>query len=779
MIDRVCSLLKMQKPEMNRGYLFASGATVPSDGTDGYQTGCIFQHTDGGAGTALYLNEGSITSCDFNRIESPGGSLTIADLQDVADAFSTRLLETGTYSSSASKGVTLSSTNTRPFSLLYDDAGVALSNAGVVRGMLSRVLLTVDVAGSTILPARGQLKMLDGVDVETGIYAPVQGYIEMAGTHISKSGATLSCLSASMEITTKLTVNSGGEAAGLHVETTGAGTITNNGTCAGILIDHASGAADWPVGLLITGTDVLIGVQVGSQANTAGSGLVLDATSRTGSVRSFCDDGGVNIADSVRNIQARTLLTTDASGSTVRSLQGQLKLTDGTDVETGVYTGVQGYVELMGDHSSKSGAKFSCFDASVEIASTKTLTIDSGGEFAGVHIETTGSGSITNNGTCAGILISNPSGAPDWPVGLQMVGTDVLVAVQIGAQSNTAGSGVVLDATTRTGAVKVYTDDAGSSVADSVRGILSRTLLTVDQTGGTIRASQGQLKMLDLVDLTSGVYCGLQGYVEMAGTHIAKTGSKFSCVDASMEIGTALTIDSGGLACGIHVETTGSGTITNNGTCAGIVVDKGGSADWPFGLILNDCARLMTGAAALSGSTAWNAIEITTTSTQTHSSGYQRSIYCNHTHQTNAATGSSEINVIAADLQCTANVGQAAYCFTAYTGSMAGATINRVAHYAGYLDAITGTVNASSVAFFETNGGATYNSFIALRRHAGTIHAIISDKSGGITATNLFEFEVAGGPATLAAGTYSTAEGYMTIKVAGSTYRMPFYSGTD
>lgn len=72
MIDRICSLLKMKKPEMNRGLLFASGATVPTDGTDGYQTGCIFQHTDGSAATALYVNEGTATSCDFNPVISPG-----------------------------------------------------------------------------------------------------------------------------------------------------------------------------------------------------------------------------------------------------------------------------------------------------------------------------------------------------------------------------------------------------------------------------------------------------------------------------------------------------------------------------------------------------------------------------------------------------------------------------------------------------------------------------------------------------------------------------------
>lgn len=69
MIARIAKLLRIQPPAIEpEGLLLASGTTVPTDGTAGYQTGCIFQHTDGGDGTALYVNEGSVTSCDFNAI---------------------------------------------------------------------------------------------------------------------------------------------------------------------------------------------------------------------------------------------------------------------------------------------------------------------------------------------------------------------------------------------------------------------------------------------------------------------------------------------------------------------------------------------------------------------------------------------------------------------------------------------------------------------------------------------------------------------------------------
>jgi len=67
MLSRVCSLIKMRPPAVeNSGLLLVSGTTVPTDGAAGYQTGCLFQKTDGGANTSLYVNEGSVTSCDFN-----------------------------------------------------------------------------------------------------------------------------------------------------------------------------------------------------------------------------------------------------------------------------------------------------------------------------------------------------------------------------------------------------------------------------------------------------------------------------------------------------------------------------------------------------------------------------------------------------------------------------------------------------------------------------------------------------------------------------------------
>jgi hypothetical protein len=70
MIGRIASLLKMRAPEpaLVTGKLFDHGVTVPADGSVGYETGCLFQHIDGGAGTALYVNEGTLASSNFDAV---------------------------------------------------------------------------------------------------------------------------------------------------------------------------------------------------------------------------------------------------------------------------------------------------------------------------------------------------------------------------------------------------------------------------------------------------------------------------------------------------------------------------------------------------------------------------------------------------------------------------------------------------------------------------------------------------------------------------------------
>jgi hypothetical protein len=50
------------------GILICYGITVPSDAATGYSPGCLFLHTDGTAGSELYINSGTAASADFDLV---------------------------------------------------------------------------------------------------------------------------------------------------------------------------------------------------------------------------------------------------------------------------------------------------------------------------------------------------------------------------------------------------------------------------------------------------------------------------------------------------------------------------------------------------------------------------------------------------------------------------------------------------------------------------------------------------------------------------------------
>jgi hypothetical protein len=329
--------------------------------------------------------------------------------------------------------------------------------------------------------------------------------------------------------------------------------------------------------------------------------------------------------------------------------------------------------------------------------------------------------------------------------------------LNIGTLSSTAQTGAHLTATNNE-IVEVYADDNNTSLgADTVYStVRSRTMLFKDCTGISLFGVRGQIKCADEVDFASGVYAGVQGYFETMDDTDIQSGAKFWGVDASLESpsGGAVTVASGGILGGLHAELTGAGSFTQSsgGILAGLYIDEQvTTGKWGYGIYVTGSDKAFYNTTSLTGASALNNIDTQVTDATTPSSGYSRSIYASHTN-TGAKTGSAEVNVIAADFDASANV-TTAYCFTGYVGACSGATINRVAGYAMYIDAITGTVTASSCAHLETNGGATTNDFISIRRHGGTISAIISDRSGGSTASYLLHFNGANDPVSVDTGT--------------------------
>lgn len=73
MQNRMCKLLGFDPAAFKAAdglIIISQGNTVPTDAASGYAVGCMFFHRDGGAGTALYINEGTESSCDFNSAVS-------------------------------------------------------------------------------------------------------------------------------------------------------------------------------------------------------------------------------------------------------------------------------------------------------------------------------------------------------------------------------------------------------------------------------------------------------------------------------------------------------------------------------------------------------------------------------------------------------------------------------------------------------------------------------------------------------------------------------------
>ena len=293
MISRICHLIKMKQPEMNRGLLFASGTVVPEGGTDGYQTGCIFQHTDGIAGETVYINNGSVTECDFSNPEG-GDTLTLAELADVADGFATRILETGTYASTASAGVVFSATNKRPFSLLFDDGGAALT-VNDYRGILSRVLLSVDqTTGLTVNSIRGQIKLNNLVDNTSAdsVLAPLTGYLELDGVGARTLNGRVACVRAALEEGASGTTTVGTYLAGFEATLHSTRTYAGAGLTAAFLADIHGGTSKWQYGLYIedasclTGGVYVSGVTTGvTLAGAMTTGLSIAATGLTDGIK--------------------------------------------------------------------------------------------------------------------------------------------------------------------------------------------------------------------------------------------------------------------------------------------------------------------------------------------------------------------------------------------------------------------------------------------------------------------------------------------------------------
>ena len=344
-----------------------------------------------------------------------------------------------------------------------------------------------------------------------------------------------------------------------------AGTLTDGIKNAAACTDgiELSAACTNYINISNVGTNAAIGIEfvdgflghsisTGSRGNTTDLGVTLTATNEF-NAGFFADDSTANIADSVANVLARTVLLATQSGGSIRSVQGQLKIADAVDVGTGVYTAVQGYIELMGDTSVKTGGKMSCMDISLEIASTKTLTIDSGGLFAGLKIETTGAGTFTQTGNSAAIWIDDGGTVTDWKVGIDI--NNCTTGIDIGSGT----TGISMTGAYATAAIAISTtlaayDDHALSITTSCA------------------ATSGDIVPVEIAATMSGAAGVGQALKVTQSVATAALGSYVNAIYGILSLGTTGSVS--GLGAPICSEIVfPSGTTSGYGTLAGVEIE--------------------------------------------------------------------------------------------------------------------------------------------------------------------------------------------------------------
>lgn len=227
---------------------FTTGISIAADGTTAISVTSAFSGVNmislaGTGSTSGILISGacgiglSITgSCTdgikfatgtFTDVIDIGGTVTnainfsavgIGIALNFVDAFTGKVIQTGSYASAADRAVLLTAANARPASFLFDDGGDAIAAGADVRPLLARTYFGANQTNGQIRFAniRGHIKVPTGATLggDTSEYFAAQGILEAAGT---------------------LTVGAGAFAAGLCGMLWLDGNITATGLVAGVM----------------------------------------------------------------------------------------------------------------------------------------------------------------------------------------------------------------------------------------------------------------------------------------------------------------------------------------------------------------------------------------------------------------------------------------------------------------------------------------------------------------------------------------------------------------
>lgn len=207
---------------------YAVGATIPTDGDAGYAVGCIFKNSAGGAGTTIYINEGSNTSASFRALDTAGGfSVPIA----ATDASSTTGTSLGITASTVTSGSIFKATTT----------GTALTTGSLFNAAMGAAVTGSAFTGLTtgIYTGAGLLQ-LTANSATTGTLAQITGTGLTSGPALSLTGPSSALFVAGLN---------GATNPAFKVDASTASSAT------GILVKSAAAAAGVAISAVSSGTN--------------------------------------------------------------------------------------------------------------------------------------------------------------------------------------------------------------------------------------------------------------------------------------------------------------------------------------------------------------------------------------------------------------------------------------------------------------------------------------------------------------------------------------------
>lgn len=146
MIGRICAMLgiRPRSPSQDDGYIyFDRGRTVPSDGALGYGTGCIWQKTNGAAGSSFYVNEGTARAADFNVSVGVLGALSV-----LTTMINTAAIATAKIAAGAVVGTKLAATGIASGSFTGHNNTGACTLTGATVGQRVLALFEIDTSSA-------------------------------------------------------------------------------------------------------------------------------------------------------------------------------------------------------------------------------------------------------------------------------------------------------------------------------------------------------------------------------------------------------------------------------------------------------------------------------------------------------------------------------------------------------------------------------------------------------------------------------------------------------